>query len=123
LDALELPGDRGGAGRHLIRPALRPPRADKNKRSHTLTEGTHSSNERKKGKGNSKSGNRYLAWAYIEAANFAVRFSPELRAWYQRKAARTKRVVALKALANKLAKACFFILRDRVDFDVRRLVG
>lgn len=83
----------------------------------------HSSNERKKGKGNSKSGNRYLAWAYIEAANFAVRFSPELRAWYQRKAARTKRVVALKALANKLAKACFFILRDRVDFDVRRLVG
>ena len=83
----------------------------------------HTSNERKKGEGNSKSGNRYLAWAYIEAANFAVRYSPELRAWYQRKAARTKRVVALKALANKLAKACFFMLRDGVEFDVKRLVG
>ena len=83
----------------------------------------HTSNERKKGEGNGKSGNRYLAWAYIEAANFAVRHSPELRAWYQRKAARTKRVVALKALANKLAKACFFILRDGVEFDVKRLVG
>lgn len=83
----------------------------------------HTSNERKKGGGNSKSGNRYLAWAYIEAANFAVRYCPELRAWYQRKAARTKRVVALKALANKLAKACYFILRDGVEFDVRRLVG
>jgi transposase len=83
----------------------------------------HSSNERRKGGGNSKSGNRYLAWAYMEAANFAVRYSPELRAWYQRKAARTKRVVALKALANKLAKACFFILRDQVDFDVKKLVG
>jgi transposase len=83
----------------------------------------HTSNEKKKGKGNRKNGNRYLAWAYIEAANFAIRHSPELRAWYQRKALRTKRVVALKALANKLAKACFFILRDGVAFDVRRLVG
>ena len=83
----------------------------------------HTSNERKKGEGNSKSGNRYLAWAYVEAANFAVRYSPELRAWYQRKAARTKRVVALKALANKLAKACYFILRDGVEFDVKKLVG
>ena len=83
----------------------------------------HTSNDRKKGEGNGKSGNRYLAWAYIEAANFAVRYSPELRAWYQRKAARTKRVVALKALANKLAKACYFMLRDGVAFDVRRLVG
>ena len=83
----------------------------------------HTSNDKKKGKGNSKSGNRYLAWAYVEAANFATRYSPELRAWYQRKAARTKRVVALKALANKLAKACFFILRDQVEFDVKKLVG
>jgi transposase len=83
----------------------------------------HTSNERKKGEGNGKSGNRYLAWAFIEAANFAVRYSPELRAWYQRTAARTKRVVALKALANKLAKACYFVLRDSVEFDVRKLVG
>lgn len=83
----------------------------------------HTSNERKKGEGNGKCGNKYLAWAYIEAANFAVRHSAELRAWYQRKAARTKRVVALKALANKLAKACYFILRDKVEFDVKRLVG
>ncbi len=84
---------------------------------------THTSNERKKGEGNAKCGNRYLAWAYVEAATYAARFSPELRAWFQRKAARTKRVVAVKALANKLAKACYFILRDGVEFDVKRLVG
>jgi transposase len=83
----------------------------------------HTSNAHKKGEGNGKSGNRYLAWAYVEGANFAIRHSPELRAWYQRKAARTKRVVALKALANKLAKACYFILRDGVEFDVKKLVG
>jgi len=57
------------------------------------------------------------------ATSFAVRYSPELRAGYQRKAARTKRVVALKALANKRAKACYFILRDGVEFDVKKLVG
>ena len=34
-----------------------------------------------------------------------------------------KRVIALKALANKLSKACFFMLRDGKDFDVKRLVG
>jgi len=83
----------------------------------------HTSNGKKKGEGNSKSGNRYLAWAYMEAANFAVRYSPELRAWYQRKATKTKRVVALGALTNKLSKACFFIMRDGVDFDVKKLIG
>lgn len=83
----------------------------------------HTSNGRKKGEGNAKSGNRYLAWAYVEAANFAVRHSPELRSWYQRKAAKTQRVVAIKAVANKLAKACFFVLRDGVEFDVKRLMG
>lgn len=83
----------------------------------------HLSNGRRKGAGNAKSGNRYLAWAYVEAANFAVRHCPELRRWYQRKAARTSRVVAIKAVANKLAKACFFLLRDGAEFDVKRLVG
>ena len=83
----------------------------------------HTSNGKKKGEGNSKNGNRYLAWAYVEAANFAVRYNPELRAWYQRKAAKTKRVVAIKALANKLSKACFFIMRDGVNFDVKKLIG
>lgn len=83
----------------------------------------HTSNNRKKAEGNRKNGNKYLAWAYVEAAGFAVRFSPELRAWYQRKASRTKRVVALKAIANKLSKACFYVLRDGVEFDVKKLIG
>jgi transposase len=84
----------------------------------------HTSNNKKKGEGNGKSGNKYLAWAYVEAANFAVRHSPEMRAWFQRKQTRTgKRVVAVKALACKLTKACYFMLRDQKDFDVKRLVG
>ena len=84
----------------------------------------HTTNGKKKGECNGKSGNKYLAWAYVEAANYAVRYSPEIRAWFQRKQAHSgKRVIALKALANKLSKACFFMLRDGKDFDVKRLVG
>lgn len=84
----------------------------------------HTSNNKKKGECNGKSGNKYLAWAYVEAANLSVRYSPELRAWFQRKQARSgPRVIAVKALANKLAKACFFMLRDGKDFDVKRLTG
>lgn len=85
---------------------------------------THTSNDKKKGEGNGKCGNKYLAWAYVEAANFAVRYSPEMRAWFQRKIARSgKRVIAVKALACKLSKACYFIQRDKTEFNVKRLIG
>ena len=35
------------------------------------------SNGKKKGVGNTKNGNKHLAWAIIEAANFAVRYDPD----------------------------------------------
>ena len=73
---------------------------------------------KKKGEGNVKSGNRFLAWAFIEAANFAVRYNARIRRYHQRKSARTNGIVAIKAVAHKLARACYYILRDRVSFDV-----
>jgi len=81
------------------------------------------SNTKKKGEGNRKNGNRYLSWAYVEAANFTVRHSARAKAFYQRKCAKTKKVVAIKALANKLARASFYILRDQSAFDEKRLYG
>jgi transposase len=81
------------------------------------------SNGKKKGQGNAKSGNRYLAWAYIEAANFAIRFSPPIKRWYDRKHSKCHRMVALKAVAHKLARACYFILREQTDFDLTRAFG
>jgi len=85
----------------------------------------HTSNGKKKDDGNTKCGNRHLAWAFVEAANFAVRFSPEINAWFQRKLTRSRnlRVLAVKALANKLAKSCHFILRDRKPFNLALLLG
>jgi len=79
------------------------------------------SNERKKGMNNRKNGNAYLCWAFIEASNHAIRSYPEINKYYQRKLAKTMRVVALKTIANKLSKACYFILRDEVGFDMKKL--
>jgi transposase len=78
------------------------------------------SNGKPKGRGNTKNGNKYLAWAYIEAANFAVRYNPQIKRYYQRKCARTNHLVAIKAVAHKLARACYYILRDQVPFDVNK---
>ena len=43
------------------------------------------SNSRKKGEANTKNGNKYLAWAFVEAANFAIRSCPEAKRFYERK--------------------------------------
>jgi transposase len=78
------------------------------------------SNEKRKGRGNTKNGNKYLAWAYLEAANFAVRYNPQIKRYYQRKRARTNGIIAIKTVAHKLARACYYILRDQVSFDVNK---
>jgi transposase len=80
----------------------------------------HTSNRKKKGEGNAKNGNKYLAWAFVEAANFAVRFCPEAKRFYERKKARRNNVVAIKALAHKLARASYHILKEGKPFDVTR---
>jgi transposase len=80
----------------------------------------HLSNGKRKGKGNTKNGNKYLAWAYVEAANFAVRYNPQIKRYYQRKRAKSNGVLAIKAVAHKLARACYYILRDGSEFDVNR---
>ena len=78
------------------------------------------SNGKRKGKGNTKNGNKYLAWAYVEAANFAVRYCPQIKRYYQRKRAKSNGIVAIKTVAHKLARACYYILRDQVPFEVSK---
>jgi transposase len=78
------------------------------------------SNGKRKGQGNTKNGNKYLAWAYLEAANFAVRYNPIINRYYQRKRAKSNGVVAIKTVAHKLARACYHMLREGTDFDVNR---
>ena len=85
-----------------------------------LVGSSHLTNGKRKGSGNTKNGNAFLCWAFIEAANFAIRFSPTLRRYYQRKQARTKRIVSLKAVAHKLARACYQMIKEDAAFDMTR---
>jgi transposase len=78
------------------------------------------SNGKKKGAGNVKNGNRYLAWAFVEAAHHASRCCPEAKRFYERKKAHANTTLAMKALAHKLARACYHMLKEHQSFDVRR---
>ena len=82
---------------------------------------SRTSNEKEKGEGNRKNGNKYLAWAYVEAANFAIRDYPEVQRYYHRKAAKTNGVIAIKAISHKLSRASYYIMRDQVGYDPRKL--
>jgi transposase len=79
------------------------------------------SNGKRKGAGNRRCGNKYLSWAYSEAAHFAVRWQPEARRFYERKQAKTNGIVAIRALAHKLARAAYYMLREQKPFEVSRL--
>jgi len=79
------------------------------------------SNDKVKGKGNKKSGNKYLAWAYSEAAECARRSYEQARSFYNRKLQKTNLMVAHNALAHKLARASYFVMRDNVFFKPEKL--
>jgi transposase len=81
------------------------------------------SNGKRKGQGNVKNGNKYLAWAFVEAANFAVRYNSQIKRYYQRKKEKTNGVVAIKAGAHKLARACYYVMRDQVPFETAKAFG
>ena len=80
-----------------------------------------SSNGKSKGKGNKKNGNRYLAWAFSEAAEFARRYDADARAYFNRKASKTNAMVAHSALAHKLARAAYFVIKEVVPFNAAKL--
>jgi len=78
------------------------------------------SNDKKKGEGNRKNGNKYLGWAFVEAAHFAIRYNERVQRFYQRKKAKRNGVVAIKAVAHKLARACYHVLKDQMPFEETR---
>jgi len=86
-------------------------------------EAKRTSNSKKKGANNSKCGNKYLAWAFVEGANFARRYDRQCRKWYDRKAAKTNNIIATKALACKLAKAAWHVMSQGSDYDAKRMFG
>jgi len=78
---------------------------------------TRTSNGKKKGKGNAKAGNKYLSWAFSEAAHFAIQYEPMAKRFYERKKAKTNGIIALRAIARKLARACWMMLKHQTPYD------
>ncbi len=78
------------------------------------------SNGKRKGSDNTKNGNKYLAWAFVEAANFAIRFNSKIKGFYQKKKSKRNAIVAIKAVAHKLCRACYYIIKDQVAFDITK---
>jgi transposase len=79
------------------------------------------SNGKSKGSGNKKNGNKYLAWAFSEAAELARRYDERVRAYYNRKMQKTNFMVAHNAIAHKLARAAYYIMRGQVPFKPEKL--
>ena len=74
------------------------------------------SDGKSKGHGNRKNGNRYLSWAFTEAAHLSRRYNERFRSYYNRKVAQANTSLATKALSNKLARIYYYIMRDQVPF-------
>jgi transposase len=77
------------------------------------------SNGKRKGSGNTKAGNKYLSWAFSEAAHFAVRFEPLAQRFYERKKARTNGIIAIRVIARKLARATWMMLKHKTPYNAK----
>jgi len=61
----------------------------------------------------------------MEAAQFALRFQPEVQRFYQRKLvqSRNNTILARKAVAHKLSRACYDLMRDLVPYEATKAFG
>lgn len=79
------------------------------------------SNGKAKGHNNARNGNKYLSWAFVELAHSIIRHNKIAHRFYQRKRAQRNGALATKALAHKMARACYYVMRDQVPFDGAKL--
>ena len=81
------------------------------------------SNGKLKGRGNAKAGNKYLSWAFSEAAHFAVQWDPVVKRFFERKKRKSNQIVAIRAVAHKLARATYSMLSKQQAYDVKLAFG
>jgi len=84
---------------------------------------TTSSQGKRQGQGHVKNGHPSLVWASREAAQLALRFRPTVQRLYQRQQAKSPLMVARKAVAHPLARACSDSMRALLPFDVHNACG
>jgi transposase len=75
------------------------------------------------GNSGGKIGNAHLKWAFSEAAVGFLRHNPQGQAYLARLEKKHGKAKALTALAHKLARAVYHMLRRKEAFDMKRLVN
>jgi transposase len=80
----------------------------------------HESAGKVKGSGGRRIGNAHLRWAFGEAACLLLRESATAKKWLARKERKCGKGRALGALAAKLGRAVYHLLRKREAFDAKR---
>ena len=81
------------------------------------------SNNKKKGSNNRKNGNKYLSWAFVEGAHKMKQYCPQAASFYERKRSKKCGALATKSLAAKLSKCAYYVLKNKEDFDVKKMFG
>lgn len=76
-----------------------------------LVESRRISNEKTKGHGNAKNRNKYLRWAYGEAAIHALRHS-RIKKYHDRLIKKKGRIKAKAIIASKLARISFMLMKN-----------
>ena len=81
-------------------------------------------NYRQKGPGNRRCGNRYLGWAFHEAAHCMNCCGGPIQDFRRRELAKGKHARTVwSAMANKICRGVYFVMRDGVKFSPERLFG
>jgi transposase len=81
-----------------------------------------SSDNKRVGQGNRKAGNAWLKWAFSEAAVLAAQKDERIGGLLNRLASKLGKAKAYSALAHKLGRAFYHMLRTKEVFDVNRFV-
>lgn len=80
------------------------------------------SDNKRVGQGNAKAGNAWLKWAFSEAAVLSAQKDERIGGLLQRLASKLGKAKAYSALAHKLGRAFYHMLRTKQVFDVNRFV-
>jgi transposase len=81
---------------------------------------SHESAGKKQGTGGNKIGNAHLKWAFSEATCLLLRESDQAKQWLARREKKYGKARALGALAARLGRAVYHLLRKQQAFDVQR---
>ena len=69
-----------------------------------------------------KIGNAHLKWAFSEAAVLFIRNNDKAKRYVEKLQRRMNKAKALSALAHKLGRAAYFMLKDKRVFDEQRFL-